>query len=65
MSEEPLPEATQRRISRRTQLILAGVAFTIFIGFCVIPCLLFGGISVVEQFFDRGPEQVETVPAER
>lgn len=62
MTEDPVPSSRERRMGKRTQLVLVAVAFTIFIGFCVVPCVLFGGVAAVEQFFRpslEGPVQVE------
>jgi uncharacterized sodium:solute symporter family permease YidK len=59
MIEDPQPDPIDRRLSKRTQLVLVAAAFTIFIGFCVVPCVLFGGFSAVEQFF---PFPVEGPP---
>ncbi|MBA2664312.1 MAG: hypothetical protein H0U74_18625 [Bradymonadaceae bacterium] len=47
--------------SRRTRVLIAGVVFTLLIGFCIVPCILFGGIAAVERLIDQG-QGIESEP---
>lgn len=54
MSTYPAEPVEPSNRKRRLRLVIAGVAFAIFIGFCIVPCIFFGGIAAVEQFFGAG-----------
>jgi hypothetical protein len=61
-TNDPSAPAASARVAKRTQIIVVAVVFTMLIGFCGVPCVIFGGWSSIEEFLRPAPTAPATEP---